>query len=109
MAIDTLMQYLEDSKRKMNIQFEQDFINNVTISHHEIHNNMLYVYTHEGFKVNINVLAFKRICFDSIIFDATNKEEMKLCLEYLRSFKNFNIFLQDKHCNYILYLYLIDN
>lgn len=110
MAIDTLMRYLEDSDKKMNIQFGQGFINKAGISFHEVlDNNLLYIRTNEGHQVKIDISDFKRICFDSVVYDATNKEEMKLCLEYLRSFNRFNAYLQDKNGNYILdFLFISD-
>ncbi|MDD4600169.1 MAG: hypothetical protein PHQ46_03800 [Negativicutes bacterium] len=110
MAIDTLMRYLEESNKKMNIQFRQGFINKATISSHEIiDNNLLSIHIHEGHLIKIDISNFKRICFDSVVYDATNNEEMKLCLEYLRSFKRFNAYLQDENGNYILYLLFISD
>jgi len=110
MAVDTLMRYLEDGNKQVNIQFEQGFINRATISCHEFQdNNLLYIHTTEGHQVKIDVSEFKRICFDSVVYDATNEEEMERCLDYLGCFKYFNAYLQDQSGNYILdFLFISD-
>lgn len=109
MAIGTLMRYLEDTNKKMNIQFGQGFITKATISFHEVLNDLLYIHTSEGHQLKIDISNFKRICFDSVVYDATDNEEMKLCLDYLRSFNRFNAYLQDKDGNYILNLLFISD
>lgn len=108
MAIETLMRYLEDGQKVINIKFEQGFIQKTIIKAHKIFDDkLLQIYTREGILVNIAIADFKRICFDSVVYDAMNAREMNLCLEYLRSFNCFKTYIQDKAGNYILSIDLI--
>ncbi|MGI6093600.1 MAG: hypothetical protein ACOYD5_11590 [Negativicutes bacterium] len=110
MAIETLIQYLKDGNKRTNIRFAQGLINKTTISSlEELGNNLLCIHTGEGHQVKIDISLFKRVCFDSTVYDATNKEEMKLCLEYLRNFDRFNAYLQDTNGDYILEFLYISN
>lgn len=110
MAISALIEFLKEGKKKTDIKSANGLINKATVnSMEELGDNLICIYTSEGHQIKVDITGFKRICFDSTVYDATNKEEMNLCLEYLSNFDRFNAYVQADNGDYILEFLFISN
>ena len=110
MAIGALIEFIKEGNKKTAIKSANGLINKAAISSlEELGNNLIRIHTKEGHQVKVDISQFKRVCFDSTVFDATNREEMKLCLEYLRNFDRFNAYVQDTNGDYILEFLFVSN
>lgn len=116
MAINTLLNYLKETKKLMNIQFNQGIVNDVKIVSYVLNDNLndrfdnrSFIYLDQGHELRIDLSDFKIVRFDAIVSNAKDSIEMHECLEDLKECEKFNAYLEDSKDKCILsFLFICD-